>query len=298
MVSCYNYDYCEGVEIMKIKLITDSTCDLSKTLIEEHDIDVIPLFVNFSETSYKDGVELTTEEMYEKVSELGMVPKTAAASPGMFEETFKKYIENDYEIIYLGIGAKFSATYQNAMLAKKLLDDSDKIHIVDSRNLSSGSGLLLLKAAKYKAQGKSPLEIVELLNKDRLNVKTAFVIDTLEYLHKGGRLKAISAFVGTMLKLHPIIKVVDGEMTIGKKPRGKMSNAIKHMLKDVLKDSKHIDPDFLMVTHSKADQYVDMIKEELEDIDIENIYETEAGCVISSHCGAGTIGVLYIKNND
>ncbi len=288
----------KGLKQLKIKLITDSTCDLSKDLIEEHDIEVIPLFVNFSDTSYKDGVELTTDAMYEKVDELGMVPKTAAAPPGMFEEIFKKYIEGGYEIIYLGIGEKFSSTYQNAMLAKNLLEDSEKIHIVDSMNLSSGSGLLLLKAAKYKALGNSALEIVERLNEDRLNVKTAFVIDTLEYLHKGGRLKAISAFVGTMLKLHPIIKVVDGEMTIGKKPRGKMSNAIKHMLKDVLKDKDYIDPDFLMITHSKASKYVDMIKEELEDIDLENIYETQAGCVISSHCGAGTIGVLYIKKDD
>lgn len=279
---------------MKIKFITDSTCDLSEALIKEHNIEVIPLFVNFETESYKDGVELTTDAMYKKVDEKGMVPKTAAASPGMFETTFKKYIDEGFEIIYLGIGAKFSTTYQNAIFAKSLLDNNPSIHIVDSQNLSSGSGLLLLKAAKYKAEGKDANTIVSLLEKDRLRVRTSFVIDTLEYLHKGGRLKAISAFVGTMLKLHPIIKVVDGEMTIGKKPRGKMGNGIKYMLKDVLKDEGNIDPDFLMITHSQASDYVDMIKSELDDFDIETIYETQAGCVISSHCGAGTIGILYL----
>ncbi len=232
-----------------IKLITDSTCDLSKTLIEKHDIAVIPLFVNFDEASYKDGIELSTDQMYEKVNEYNQVPKTAAASPGMFEEVFSNYLSEGYEIIYLGIGRKFSATFQNATIAKNMLDDGDKIHIVDSQNLSSGSGLLLLKAAKMRSEGKSASEIVETLEGLREKVKTQFIIDTLEYLHKGGRLKAISAFVGSVLKLHPIIKVIDGEMAIGKKPRGKMRNGIRFMIRDVIKDKDSIDSDFMMITH-------------------------------------------------
>jgi len=277
-----------------IKLITDSTCDLSKTLIEKHDIAVIPLFVNFDEASYKDGIELSTDQMYEKVNEYNQVPKTAAASPGMFEEVFSNYLSEGYEIIYLGIGRKFSATFQNATIAKNMLDDGDKIHIVDSQNLSSGSGLLLLKAAKMRSEGKSASEIVETLEGLREKVKTQFIIDTLEYLHKGGRLKAISAFVGSVLKLHPIIKVIDGEMAIGKKPRGKMRNGIRFMIRDVIKDKDSIDSDFMMITHSQASDHVGFIKEELKDIKVNNIYETEAGCVISSHCGSGTIGVLYL----
>ncbi len=280
----------------KLQLLTDSTCDLSQELIDQHDIAVIPLYVNFGEDSYKDGEELVTEEMYKLVSEKNMVPKTAATSPGEFETVFKKYLDMDREVLYLGIGSKFSATFQNANIARNMLDTPEKVHLIDSQNLSSGSGILLLKAAKFIDEGMSAEEIVNRIETLRGNVRTQFVIDTLEYLHKGGRLKAISAFVGSVLKLHPIIKVVDGEMTIGKKPRGKLSNGVKYMLRDVYKDKNNIDSDFLLVTHSMSHEHADLIKRELEDFDVDNIIKTEAGCVISSHCGKGTIGIIYIVN--
>ena len=278
----------------KIQIVTDSTCDLSEALIKDHAIEVVPLFVNFGESSYKDGIDLNTEAMYEKVSELNMIPKTSAASPGMFQTVFEKYLAEGYEIIYTGIGQKFSATLQNATIAKNTID-SDKIHLVDSQNLSSGSGLLVLKAAKMRDEGMRAKHIVSELEKLRTRVQTRFIINTLEYLHKGGRLKAISAFVGSMLKMHPIIRVVDGEMTIGKKPRGKMRNGIKIMLNDVFKDAGNIDTDLVMITHSQAHEHAAYIRDQLASLSIDNVYETEAGCVISSHCGAGTIGVLYIK---
>lgn len=280
----------------QIKIITDSTCDLTEDLIKHHEIEVVPLFVNFGESSYQDGIDLNTEAMYKKVTDTNMIPKTSAASPAMFQEVFERYLEEGYEIIYTGIGQKFSATLQNATIAKNAID-SDKIHLVDSENLSSGSGLLVLRAVKMRDEGMSAQEIVGALETLRTRVQTRFIIDTLEYLHKGGRLKAISAFVGTMLKVHPIIRVVDGEMTIGKKPRGKLRNGIKILLNDVLKDEGNIDTDFVMITHSQAHEHVDFIREQLAHLGIKNIYETEAGCVISSHCGAGTIGVLYITKS-
>ncbi len=278
----------------RVQLITDSTCDLSAELLKEHNIDVLPLYVNFEEESFKDNVDMTTPQMYEKVKEMGIVPKTAAASPGDFETAFKKHLDEGKEIVYAGIGSKFSATLQNAMIAKQSLN-SDAIHLVDSENLSSGSGLLMLKAAKYRDAGDDAKTIAKKMRTLTPKIRTQFVIDTLEYLHKGGRLKAISRLVGSMLRLKPIIKVVDGEMAIGKKARGKTETGIKLMIRDALKDAGNIDEDFFMITHSEADRHVDYIRERIqEEISHKNIVETQAGCVISSHCGPGTIGILYI----
>jgi len=278
----------------EVQLITDSTCDLSPELLQKHDIDVLPLYVNFEEESFQDNVDMTTPEMYRKVQELGIVPKTAAASPGDFESVFKKHLEAGKHIVYAGIGSKFSATLQNAMIAKQNLN-ANNIHLVDSENLSSGSGLLMLKAAKFRDAGDDAKTIAKKMRDLTPKVRTQFVIDTLEYLHKGGRLKAISRLVGSMLRIKPIIKVVDGEMAIGKKARGKTQAGIKLMVRDALKDQGNIDEDFFMITHSEADQHVDYIRGRIEEeLGHNNIVETQAGCVISSHCGPGTIGILYI----
>ncbi len=278
----------------KVQLVTDSTCDLSADLIKKHDIDVVPLNVNFDEESYRDNVDLTTEKMYEIVKKKGKVPKTSAASPALFEEVFRKHLDEGKAIVFTGIGSHFSATLQNATIAKNAIGSED-IHLVDSENLSSGTGLLLLKATKYRDQGLEAKEIAEKVSGLTPKVRTQFVIDTLEYLHKGGRLKAISRFVGSMLRIKPIIKVVDGEMTIGKKARGNIRVGIKLMLKDALKDRDRMDKDFLMITHSLAAESADYIRSRIEEeLDVETIYETQAGCVISSHCGKGTIGILYL----
>ncbi len=280
-----------------IKLITDSTSDLSDTLIEAHDIEVVPLYVNFPDSSYKDAEDLSTDQMYGLVKQYNTVPKTAAASPGEFEVVFSKYVDAGYEIIYTGIGSKFSATFQNTHIARSMMEKSDSVHLVDSQNLSSGSGLLLLKAAKMRDEGCSAERIVHELESIRSRIRTQFIIDSLEYLHKGGRLKALSRMMGTVLKVHPIIRVVDGEMTIGKKPRGKMKNGINVMVNDVLKDAGNIDEDFMMITHSQAHEHVQSIRDSLKELGVRAIHETQAGCVISSHCGAGTIGVLYIAKS-
>ncbi|MDD4069982.1 MAG: DegV family protein [Candidatus Izemoplasmatales bacterium] len=278
----------------KVKIITDSTCDLTKELIEKNDIEVVPLFVNFGEESYLDGVNLTVPKMYELVTEKKILPKTAAPSPGSFEKTFKKYLDEGYEIVYMGIGSKFSATLQSANVAKQNLDSED-IYLVDSLNLSSGTGLLILKAIKFRSQGLSGKEIKEKLEEIVPKVRSQFVIDTLEYLYKGGRLNALSALFGSMLRIKPIIKVRDGIMAVGKKGRGSIKKGIDLMLGEVFEDKDNIDSDFMMITHSLADESSTYIKSRLEgEIKVDNLYDTSAGCVISSHCGKGTIGVLYI----
>lgn len=278
----------------KIKLISDSTCDLSPDLIEKHNIEIVPLYVNFAEKSYFDGVDLQVEEMYRLVEERKMLPKTAAPSPGQFVKVFQKYLNEGYSVIYLGIGSKFSATFSSANVAKQMLESS-KIYLIDSLNLSSGSGLLVLKAAKFIDLGYSPEKVKEEVEKLVPKVRSQFVIDTLEYLYKGGRLNALSALFGGMLRIKPIIKVRDGLMVVGKKGRGSIKNGIKLMLDEVIADKEIIDEDFLMITHSLADDSSQYIKEQLtNEVKIKNLYETKAGCVISSHCGKGTIGVLYI----
>ncbi len=278
----------------KVKLISDSTCDLSIELIKELDIEILPLYVNFKEESYFDGVDLSVEQMYKMVDDLKVLPKTAAVSPGSFINVFKKYLDMDYEIIYLGIGSKFSATFSSANVAKQNLE-SDDIHLIDSLNLSSGSGLLLLKAAKFIKMGYSAEKVKVEVEKLVPKVRSQFVIDTLDYLYKGGRLNALSALFGGMLKIKPIIKVRDGVMMVGKKGRGNIRNGINLMLNEVFSEKENIDYEFMMITHSLANESAEYIRLKLaEEITVENLYETSAGCVISSHCGKGTIGVLYI----
>lgn len=278
----------------KIKLVSDSTCDLSKELLEKHQIDVVPLFVNFKEDSYLDGVTLTVPEMYKKVDELGFLPKTAAASPGSFVEVFEKYVKEGYDIIYFGIGAGFSGTLQSANSAKQIVE-SNQIHLIDSANLSSGSGLLMLKAAKFIQEGDDVSTIIDKINALIPKVRTQFVINTMEYLYKGGRCSGMAAIAGTILKIKPIIKVVNGAMTVGKKPRGRIEVGIDVLIEELMNQISDVDEDFLMITHSMADESAQYIKGKLNgNIPIKNIYETNAGCVISSHCGQGCIGILYI----
>jgi DegV family protein with EDD domain len=278
----------------KIKLVTDSTCDLSPDLIKQYDIEVIPLYVNFKDKSYLDGVDINVPRMYQMVSERNELPKTAAPSPGIFEECFKKYLEDEYDVIYMGIGSKFSASFNAAKIAKDLLD-SNHIHLIDSLNLSSGTGLLLLKAGEMIRAGYSAEDIKEKIEALVPKVRSQFVIRTLDYLYKGGRLNALSAFFGSFLRIKPIIKVRDGVMGVGKKGRGKVQNAINIMIQDMLNEKDKIDEDFMMITHSLADDDADYIREKIKDeVNVNNLYETQAGCVISSHCGKGTIGILYI----
>ncbi len=282
----------------KVKLMTDSTCDLSPELIKKHDIDVVPLIVNLGESSYYDGVTLSTKQMYDKVEKHGVHPKTAAASPGAFMERFEKFLKEGYTIFYTGIGSKFSGTYQSAQTARNMVEvegGRDKVFILDSHNLSSGSGLLMLKAAKYRDQGDDAETIHRKVRSHVPKVRSQFVIDTLEYLHRGGRIGSLKHMMGSMLRLKPIIKVRDGAMHVGKKARGNIKKGIDLMLDEAIKERDQIDTDFMMITHSLSADMATYIRERLEgEIKVKNLYETEAGCVISSHCGKGTIGILYI----
>ena len=281
-----------------VKIITDSTNDLSKEIIERLDIEVIPLSVNFSDSSYLDGVDITTERLYELVNEKGELPKTAAIPVSTFEEVFKKYIDLGYEIIFTGISKQMSRTYENAILAAKEIQE-DNIFIVDSMNLSTGIGLLLLKACKYRDEGVDAKEIAKRLTEDSKRVLSQFAIEKMDYLYKGGRCSGMAKLFGTLLKIKPIIAVRDGKMHVQKKPIGKMKIALDSMIKQIIEDKPRLDLDHILITHSLAFDYCEYIynilKKEFEGV---NIICTVAGCVISSHCGKGTIGILYMVKEE
>jgi DegV family protein with EDD domain len=274
--------------------MTDSTCDLTKSLIESRGIHVAPLYVNFGDLSYRDGVDLTTEELYAKVDELGFLPKSAAVSPGDFVNEFTPFIEQGYDIVCITIGSKLSGTYQSALIAKDMVDES-RIHVVDSNNLSSGVGLVVLKGCDLRDQGLSALDIKKQLDEITPRVRSQFAIQTMDYLYKGGRCSALSAFLGGVLAIKPIIQVNDGKLDVYKKAIGKMTRALDYMLEDYAALYDKIDPDYVMITHSLADKSAVYMKEKVAEIGMpKNLYETFAGCVISTHCGKGTIGILYI----
>ena len=276
-----------------IKIITDSTNDLEKELLEQLDIEVIPLFVNFGEESYLDGVEINTDQLYAKIDEKNELPKTAAATIFTFEERFKYWVEKGYDVIYTGISKQMSRTFENAYIASQEFEG--KAFVVDSMNLSTGIGLLLLKACKYRDQGLSAKEIVANLERDRHLVLSQFAIEKMDHLHKGGRCSSVAALLGTVLSIKPIIAVREGKMHVQKKPIGPMRKALDTMLKQIIADKDRLDLDHILLTHSKADKsneyLLAKLKEEFPNV---NIVNTNAGCVISTHCGVGTIGILYM----
>jgi len=277
-----------------VKLITDSTSDLSKEIYEKLNVEVLPLYVNFEEESYLDGVEITTEELYKKVEEKGMLPKTAAIPIDKFIEVFKKYVDEGYEVVYTGISRQMSRTYENAVLAAREVAE-DKIYVVDSMNLSSGIGLLLYKAAKDIEAGLSAKEVASKMEANTKLVLSQFVIEKMDYLYKGGRCSGVAAFMGTLLKIKPYIIVRDGKMSVGKKPIGKMKVALNALLKQIEEDKDRVDLDHILITHSLAFEYRDYLYEKLSAMfPGVDIVSTVAGCVISSHCGQGTIGILYM----
>ncbi len=280
----------------KVKIVADSTVDLTPEQYKDNDIFVIPLSVNFGEESYKDGVDITPDEIYAKVKNGSSLPSTAAIPPQTFVEQLKPFIDDGYDIIFLGIGSKLSTTYQNLHIASEELGE-EYIFPVDSENLSSGTGLLVLKACKLRDEGKGAKEIKEVLETLVPKVSAKFVLERLDYMRKGGRCSAMAAIFGTLLHIHPILKMVGGKLVVEKKPRGPMKVAYNEMAKELKEDLPNIDFDNVMITHAGIEQdRLDYIYSEVSKlVDPKIIRITRAGCVVSSHCGFGTVGILYIK---
>ena len=281
----------------KVIIIADSTIDLNKKYIEENDIKIIPLHVSFQgdETDYLDGVNLDAETVYKKVNESGFTPKTGAANVNQFIDFVKPYIDEGYDVIITGIGSTLSSSYQNAVLASQEFPEG-RVEVVDSQNLSTGTGLLVCKMVDFRNEGMDVHEIARRVRELVPLVSAKFCIDRLDYLHKGGRCSGMTKLLAHFLNLHPIAKVIDGKLTVYKTPRGKYRKAVDAQIEEFIHDLPNMDTTRVFVTDSgHMDGENDYVIEQLSKcIDKSKIIHTVAGCVISSHCGPKTIGILYI----
>ena len=279
----------------KIAIVTDCTSDLTEELRKRHNIISFPLYINLNGKTYSDGVDITPIEMYKIIDKCGELPKTSNASPAVIEERFANILKEYDQIVYIGIGSGLSATYNNARIAA-LNFPEDTVYVIDSANLSTGIGLLVLKAAKFRDQGFTAKEIASKVTELVPCVSTQFVVNTLNYLHMGGRCNGTQKLFANLLRMKPIIRVVDGAMMIAKKPLG-FNKGLECLLEYIRRDVANVDPDYVFVTHAVADADAEYLISQLKTfIKADHIVETYASGVISSHCGPRTIGILYIVN--
>ena len=281
-----------------VKIISDSTCDLSPELIAKYDIDILPLHILLGEDEYEDGKNITPEQIYSWSDENKTTPKTSASALTDAIELFKPYIDEGREIVCFSISSSMSTSGNVMRIAAEELEAEDCITVIDSANLSTGIGLLVIEAAIMAQNNHTVEEIVSAIEALKPNVRASFVVDTLTYLYRGGRCNAVSAMAGGVLKLHPKIVVENGAMNASKKYRGKINSAIMTYVKDMEDDLKAARPDRVFITHSGCDRtIVEEVHSYLENLGVfSEILETRAGGVISSHCGPGTLGVLFIQS--
>lgn len=281
-----------------VKIISDSTCDLSPELIAKYDIDILPLHILLGEDEYEDGKNITPEQIYSWSDEKKTTPKTSAPALTDAIELFKPYIDEGREIVCFSISSSMSTSGNVMRIAAEELEAEDCITVIDSANLSTGIGLLVIEAAIMAQNNHTVEEIVSAIEALKPNVRASFVVDTLTYLYRGGRCNAVSAMAGGVLKLHPKIVVENGAMNASKKYRGKINSAIMTYVKDMEDDLKAARPDRVFITHSGCDRtIVEEVHSYLENLGVfSEILETRAGGVISSHCGPGTLGVLFIQS--
>ena len=279
-----------------VKIISDSTCDLSPELIAKYDIDILPLHILLGEDEYEDGRNITPQQIYDWSDTHKTTPKTSAPSLAEAIELFRPYIEEKREIVCFSISGSMSTSENVMRLAAEELEASDLVTVIDSANLSTGIGLLVIEAAIMAGKGQSAAEIIAAIEVLKPKVRASFVVDTLTYLYRGGRCNAVSAMAGGVLRLHPKIVVENGAMDASKKYRGKINSVIMSYVKDMEEDLKSARPERVFITHSGCDRdTVNAVRSYLESFGIfHEILETRAGGVVSSHCGPGTLGVLFI----
>ncbi len=284
----------EDINMERIKITCDSTCDLTRDLYNRYELTVVPMGVSMGNDFRHDGVDVSTQELFDYVDKTGELPKTSAISIGEYEEVFSKYVNEGYTVIHIGLSSDLSTSNQSARMAAEMVGN---VYVVDSRNLSTGTGHLALLAAEMVRAEMGAAEIVAALNdmKERLDV--SFVLQTLDYLHKGGRCSGIAAFGANLMKLRPEILVEDGKMRVGKKYRGSMEKSILDYVRGRLEGQSDVQTDRIFVTHSGVpaeivDKVITLVKE-LHPFD--EVLETTAGSTISSHCGPNCLGVLFFR---
>ena len=275
----------------KIKIITDSTLDLPVELIREKNIEVLPLLINFGEESYLDGVEITTKEMIDKINATGILPTTAQVTPNRFEETFKKYLDEGYKIVVLTLSSDMSGTYQSACIAKDMLE-SDDIIVIDSRNVTSGLGLLVLKACELRDKGLGIKEIEEGILKAIPKVKCSLNFESLENLVRGGRLSKTAGTIGSVLGLRLILEIKDGKMSVKDKVRGS-KKALKKLVSDFESTDVDFDSPIVLLELLNEDVYQGL-KIYFQEKNI-NYIDAKVGCTVGIHSGIKPCGIFFFE---
>lgn len=277
-----------------IQITCDSTCDLPLDLREKYNIAVLPMVVTLGEQSYKDGVDVACEDLFAYVDSTGKLPKTSAISIYEFDQFFSQYVEQGMEVIHISLSSELSSTYQNACVAA---GEVGNVYVIDGRSLSAGSSLLALMAGELANGGMEAAEIVETVNKARERLDVSFVLQTLEYLHKGGRCSGVAVFGANVMKLHPEIQVKEGKMDVGRKYRGSLEKSVLSYVKGCLEGRQDVDTRRIFVIHTGLTQEVlDKICALIKELQpFEEIIVGTAGCTITSHCGPDCMGLLFMK---
>lgn len=278
----------------KFVITSDSTCDLSNNLLEENDIAILPLTITLGDKQYKDNVDITSPEVLDFVDNTGIMPKTSAISVYDYTEFFRKFVDQGYGVLHFNISSEDSACYNNASIAAK---EFENVYVVDTRQLSAGQGLLVMKATDYREQGFSLEETFNKIEEVKNKARTSFVLDRLDFLHKGGRCSLSTLLVTKILKIHPHITMTDGSLKVKKKYGGNMVRSCEQYVQDLAQEYSSYDKTRVFITHCMAnEQIVSAVRKKVEELfDFDQIIETTAGTTISCHCGRNTIGVLFIE---
>lgn len=279
---------------MNIKVLSDSTCDLPQEVLEKYNITMIPLSVIKDGKQFTDGVDITPADIFNHVASGGDLCSTAALNIGEYTDVFAKYAKEYDGVIHVNISAEFSSCYQNACLAA---EEFDNVRVIDSRNLSTGQGLVVLKACELAKEYEDLDALADALRAFTDKVEASFLLDRLEYMVKGGRCSATAALGANLLNLKPCIEVKNGKMSVVKKYRGNYAKCLATYVKDRLANRGDVDKGTLFVTRTPVtDECFNAVKEAVDAYnDFETTYWNEAGCTVSCHCGPGTLGVLFVR---
>lgn len=279
---------------MKIKILSDSTCDLSPELLEKHNITLVPLTIIKNNEAFSDGINITPAEIFAHVAAGGDLCSTTAMNVGEYSDWFGKYASEYDGILHINIGSGFSSSYQNACLAA---EEYENVQVVDSMNLSTGQGLVVLKACELAKECTSLDDLKQKVQDFTSRVEASFLLDQLGYMVKGGRCSSVVALGANLLNLKPCIEVKDGKMSVVKKYRGNYAKSLATYVKDRLSNRDDLERDTLFITRTPvSDDCLEAVKNAVDTYaDFENIFWTEAGCTISCHCGPGTLGVLFVR---
>ena len=276
----------------KVIITCDSTCDLTPEQYAEFGVRPLPLYIRLGEDEYRDGVDIDTAGLFTRIKACGQMPKTSALSMDDYIKVWKPIIDAGDEVVHINISSEFSACHQNAHLAAQELGH---VYPVDSLNLSSGSGHLAIDASFMAKEGKSAKEIADALNQKREKLNVSFVLETMEYLAKGGRCPSIAAFAAGLLRLRLCIEVHDGKMGVGKKYRGKMDTVLCDYVRECLTAAGEVELDRIYITHSGvSDEIIEKVRQAILAVQpFKRILVSTAGCTVASHCGPGTLGILF-----